>query len=62
VITNKSEYDCVASLMNKLAVIREDRITPEQERLLDLLTLLIGPTTKSIIKFPTRRRTKTYNF
>jgi helix-turn-helix protein len=32
VITNESEYDRVASLMNKLAVIREDRITPEQER------------------------------
>jgi HTH-type transcriptional regulator / antitoxin HigA len=41
VITNESEYDRVASLMNKLAVIREDRITPEQERLLDHLTLLI---------------------
>jgi len=41
VITNESEYDRVASLMNKLAAIREDRITPEQERLLDLLTLLI---------------------
>jgi HTH-type transcriptional regulator/antitoxin HigA len=41
VITNKSEYDRVVSLMNKLAVIPEDRITLEQERLLDLLTLLI---------------------
>jgi len=41
VITNESEYDRVAPLMNKLAVIPEDRITPEQERLLDLLTLLI---------------------
>jgi HTH-type transcriptional regulator / antitoxin HigA len=41
VITNESEYDRVASLMNKLAVIPEDRITPEQERLLGLLTLLI---------------------
>ncbi|HEU0185762.1 MAG TPA: helix-turn-helix domain-containing protein [Blastocatellia bacterium] len=41
VITNESEYDRVASLMNKLAVIPEDAITPEQERLLDLLTLLI---------------------
>jgi HTH-type transcriptional regulator / antitoxin HigA len=41
VITNESKYDRVASLMNKLAVICEDRVTPEQERLLDLLTLLI---------------------
>lgn len=41
VITNESEYDRVVALMNKLAVIPEDRITPEQERLLDLLTLLI---------------------
>jgi len=41
VITNESEYDRVVVLMNKLAVIPEDRITPEQERLLDLLTLLI---------------------
>jgi HTH-type transcriptional regulator / antitoxin HigA len=41
VITNESEYDRVVSLMNKLAVIPEDAITPEQERLLDLLTLLI---------------------
>jgi len=41
VITNESEYDRVAPLMNKLAVIPEDRIKPEQERLLDLLTLLI---------------------
>src|SRR5262245_39697274 len=41
VITNESEYDRVVSLMNKLAVIPEDKITVEQERLLDLLTLLI---------------------
>ena len=41
VITDWSEYDHVAPMMNKLAVIPEDRITPEQERLLDLLTLLI---------------------
>ena len=41
VITNESEYDRVVLLMNKLAVIPEDRIAPEQERLLDLLTLLI---------------------
>jgi HTH-type transcriptional regulator / antitoxin HigA len=41
VITNESEYDRVVSLMNKLAVIPEDKITAEQERLLDLLTLLI---------------------
>ncbi|MGE0131706.1 MAG: type II toxin-antitoxin system HigA family antitoxin [Blastocatellales bacterium] len=41
VITNESEYDRVVALMNKLAVISEDRITPEQERLLGLLTLLI---------------------
>jgi antitoxin component HigA of HigAB toxin-antitoxin module len=42
VITNESEYDRVAPpLMNKLAVIPEDRINPEQERLFDLLTLLI---------------------
>lgn len=41
VITSESEYDRVVALMNKLAVIPEDRITPEQERLLDLLTLLI---------------------
>ena len=41
VITNEAEYDRVASLMNKLAVIPEDKITLEQERLLDLLTLLI---------------------
>jgi HTH-type transcriptional regulator / antitoxin HigA len=41
VITNESEYDRVVSLMNKLAVIPEDIITVEQERLLDLLTLLI---------------------
>jgi HTH-type transcriptional regulator / antitoxin HigA len=42
VITNESEYDRVVALMNKLAVVPEDRITPEQEQLLDLLTLLIG--------------------
>lgn len=41
VITNESEYDRVVSLMNRLAVIPEDKIAPEQERLLDLLTLLI---------------------
>jgi antitoxin component HigA of HigAB toxin-antitoxin module len=41
VITNESEYDRVAPLMNKLAVIPEDRIKAEQERLLDLLILLI---------------------
>lgn len=41
VVTNESEYDRVVALMNKLAVIPENRITPEQERLLDLLTLLI---------------------
>jgi HTH-type transcriptional regulator / antitoxin HigA len=41
VITNEPEYDRVVALMNKLVVIPEDRITPEQERLLDLLTLLI---------------------
>src|SRR5215510_9152299 len=41
VITNESEYDRVVALMNKLAVVPEDRITPEEERLLDLLTLLI---------------------
>jgi HTH-type transcriptional regulator / antitoxin HigA len=41
VITNESEYDRTVSLMNKLAVIPEDLITREQERLLDLLTLLI---------------------
>ena len=41
VITNESEYDRVVALMNKLAVIPEDRIKPEQERLLDLLTLLV---------------------
>src|SRR5215510_4856299 len=41
VIANESEYDRVVSLMNKLAVIPDDRITPEQEQLLDLLTLLI---------------------
>jgi HTH-type transcriptional regulator / antitoxin HigA len=41
VIINESEYDRVGSLMNKLAVIPEDLITPEQERLLDLLTLLV---------------------
>ena len=41
VITNESEYDRVVALMNKLAVIPDDRITPEQEQLLDLLTLLI---------------------
>jgi hypothetical protein len=35
VITNESEYDRVVSLMNKLAVVPEDRITPEQERLLN---------------------------
>jgi HTH-type transcriptional regulator / antitoxin HigA len=41
VITSESEYDRAAPLMKKLAVIPEDEITPEQERLLDLLTLLI---------------------
>lgn len=41
VITSESEYDRVVSLMNKLAVIPEDKITVEQERLLDLLSLLI---------------------
>src|SRR5574341_240514 len=41
VITNEAEYDRVVSLMNKLAVIPENQITPEQERLLDLLTLLV---------------------
>jgi len=41
VITDESEYVHAVSLMNKLAVIPEGRITPEQERLLDLLTLLI---------------------
>lgn len=41
VITNESEYGRVVALVNKLAVIPEDQITPEQERLLDLLTLLI---------------------
>lgn len=41
VITNEAEYDRVVSLMNKLAVIPEDQVTPEQERLLDLLTLLV---------------------
>ena len=37
VITDESEYVHAVSLMNKLAVIPEDRITPEQERLLDLI-------------------------
>jgi HTH-type transcriptional regulator/antitoxin HigA len=41
VITGEAEYERVVSLMNKLAVIPEDQITPEQERLLDLLTLLV---------------------
>jgi HTH-type transcriptional regulator/antitoxin HigA len=41
VISTEAEYDRVAALMNKLAVIPDDQMTPEQERLLDLLTLLI---------------------
>ncbi|MGH9844214.1 MAG: helix-turn-helix domain-containing protein, partial [Blastocatellia bacterium] len=34
-------YERIVSLMNKLAVIPETRITAEQSRLLDLLTLLV---------------------
>lgn len=41
VITTEAEYDRVAALLDKLAVIPASRITPEQERLLDLLTLLV---------------------
>ncbi len=41
VIASEAEYERVVSLMNKLAVIPESRITPEQSRLLDLLTLLV---------------------
>jgi len=41
VITTEAEYDRVVALMDKLAVIPEDKITLEQERLLDLLTLLV---------------------
>jgi HTH-type transcriptional regulator / antitoxin HigA len=41
VISTEAEYDRVVALMNKLAVIPDDQMTPEQERLLDLLTLLV---------------------
>ena len=41
VIANEAEYDRVVAVMNKLAVIPEKQITPEQESLLNLLTLLI---------------------
>jgi antitoxin component HigA of HigAB toxin-antitoxin module len=52
VITNESEYDRVVSLMNKLAVIPEDRITPEQEQLLDFLTLLIETCDEEYYQIP----------
>lgn len=41
VITSDAEYDRLVAVMNKLAVIPEDRISPEQERLLEMLTLLV---------------------
>lgn len=41
VIANEAEYDRVVALMDKLAVIPDKQITPEQYRLLDLLTLLV---------------------
>ena len=40
-IATESEYDCTASVMNRLVVIPEREATPEQTRLLDLLTLLV---------------------
>ncbi len=41
VITSDTEYERVVAVMNKLVVIPDKEITPEQERLLDLLTLLV---------------------
>ncbi|QQS48953.1 MAG: helix-turn-helix domain-containing protein [Acidobacteriota bacterium] len=41
VINSDAEYDRLVSIMNKLAVIPDDRISPEQERLLEILTLLV---------------------
>ncbi|MEP7338320.1 MAG: transcriptional regulator [Acidobacteriota bacterium] len=41
VITTEAEYDRVVAMMDKLAVLTEKQITPEQDRLLDLLTLLV---------------------
>lgn len=41
VITSEAEYDRLTAVMNKLAVIPEDRISPEQDRLLEMLTLLV---------------------
>ncbi len=41
VITSDAEYDRLTAVMNKLAVIPEDRISPEQDRLLEMLTLLV---------------------
>lgn len=41
VITSDAEYDRLVAVMNKLAVIPEDRISPEQERLLEMITLLV---------------------
>ncbi len=41
VITSDAEYERVVAAMNKLAVIPDAQVTPEQERLLDLLTLLV---------------------
>ena len=40
-IRTEAEYERTASLMNKLAVIPEREATPEQTRLLALLTLLV---------------------
>lgn len=41
VITTEAEYDRVVAAMDKLAVLSEKQVTLEQERLLDLLTLLV---------------------
>lgn len=41
VINSEAEYDRLVAVVNKLAVIPEDRISPEQERLLDIITLLV---------------------
>jgi len=41
VITTEAEYDRVVAMMDRLAVLSEKQIAPEQERLLDLLTLLV---------------------
>ncbi|MBK9316255.1 MAG: transcriptional regulator [Acidobacteria bacterium] len=41
IVTSDAEYDRLVAVMNKLAVMPEDRITLEQERLLEMITLLV---------------------